>query len=54
VSISNDGWYSSINELEQHLQMDQLRAVENRVPVARQRQLRLLGFVDSNGRVIRW
>ena len=42
VTISNDGWYQSADELEQHLQMDQLRAVENRVPIARSVEFRLL------------
>jgi apolipoprotein N-acyltransferase len=52
VSISNDGWYCSPSELDQHLQMDQLRAVENRVPFARAVNGGDSGFIDSNGRVL--
>jgi apolipoprotein N-acyltransferase len=51
VSISNDGWYESAGELAQHLALDQIRAVENRTPVARSVNGGLSGFVDSNGRV---
>jgi len=51
VSISNDGWYQSRAELEQHLQLDQVRAVENRVPIARSVNGGYCGFVDSCGRV---
>ncbi|HTV48038.1 MAG TPA: apolipoprotein N-acyltransferase [Phycisphaerae bacterium] len=49
VSISNDGWYQSLAELQQHLQLDQVRAVENRVPIARSVNGGDCGFVDSNG-----
>ena len=52
VSISNDGWYHSRDELDQHRQMDQIRAVENRVPIARSVNGGASGFVDSNGRVV--
>jgi apolipoprotein N-acyltransferase len=51
VSISNDGWYQSLAELQQHLQLDQVRAVENRVPIARSVNGGYCGFIDSNGRV---
>ena len=53
ISISNDGWYDSSFELDQHLQMDQLRAVENRVPIARSVNGGDCGFIDSLGRVIK-
>ena len=53
ISISNDGWYDSSFELDQHLQMDQVRAVENRVPIARSVNGGDCGFIDSLGRVIR-
>jgi len=52
ATISNDGWYESLNELDSHLQMDQLRAVENRVPIARSVNTGNSGFVDSNGRIM--
>ena len=52
VSISNDGWYRSDAELQQHLQMDQLRAVEERVSFARAVNGGDSGFIDPDGRVI--
>jgi apolipoprotein N-acyltransferase len=51
VNVSNDGWFQSV-ELDQHLQADQLRAVENRIPIARSVNTGDSGFVDSNGRVM--
>lgn len=52
LTISNDGWYRSAAELDQHLQCDQVRAVENRVPVARAVNGGASGVVDSNGRIL--
>jgi apolipoprotein N-acyltransferase len=53
MSISNDGWYDSAPELQQHLQSDQLRAVENRVPIARCVNGGYCGFINSDGRIIK-
>lgn len=51
VSVSNDGWFHWV-QLDQHLQATQLRAVENRVWIARSVNTGDSGFVDSNGRVV--
>ena len=53
ISISNDGWYDSRPELQQHLQSDQVRAVENRVPIARTVNGGYCGFVNSDGQIIK-
>ena len=53
MSISNDGWYHSRVELQQHLQMDSLRAVEERVPIARSVNGGDSAFVGPDGRVIK-
>ncbi|MGC8624224.1 MAG: apolipoprotein N-acyltransferase [Phycisphaerae bacterium] len=53
MSISNDGWYDSRPELQQHLQSDQLRAVENRVPIARCVNGGYCGFINSDGQIIK-
>lgn len=53
MSISNDGWYHSRTELQQHLQMDSVRAVEERVPIARSVNGGDSGFIGPDGRVIR-
>jgi apolipoprotein N-acyltransferase len=53
MSISNDGWYDSRPELQQHLQSDQLRAVENRVPIARCVNGGYCGFVNSDGQIMK-
>ncbi len=53
ISISNDGWYHSRVELQQHLQMDSVRAVEERVPIARSVNGGDSGFVGPDGRVIK-
>ena len=52
VNISNDGWYKSVNQLDQHLQMSQMRAVENRVPMVRSVNPGNSGFIDSCGRIV--
>lgn len=51
VSISNDGWFLHSNELPQHLAICALRAVENRVGIARAVNTGISGFIDPNGRI---
>lgn len=55
ISISNDGWYDlwhNVAELDQHMQMTQMRAVENRVPIVRSVNAGNSGFIDSSGRIV--
>jgi len=52
ANVSNDGWFYFV-ELDQHLQADQLRAVENRIAIARSVNTGDSGFVDSNGRIMK-
>jgi len=52
LNISNEGWFLS-PELDQHLQAAQLRAVENRVPMARAVNSGNSGFIDSHGRILK-
>jgi apolipoprotein N-acyltransferase len=52
VNVSNDGWFFWV-ELDQHLQACQLRAVENRVPIARSVNTGDSGFIDSCGRIVK-
>ncbi|MGN6370035.1 MAG: apolipoprotein N-acyltransferase [Phycisphaerae bacterium] len=52
LNVSNDGWFYSV-ELNQHLEACQLRAVENRIPIARSVNTGDSGFIDSNGRIIK-
>jgi apolipoprotein N-acyltransferase len=52
VNVSNDGWFYWV-ELDQHLQACQMRAVENRVPIARAVNTGNSGFIDSNGRIVK-
>jgi apolipoprotein N-acyltransferase len=51
LNVSNDGWFHWV-ELDQHLQACQLRAVENRVSIARSVNTGNSGFIDSNGRIL--
>ncbi len=58
MNVSNDGWFSGFRdpwlntfELDQHLQACQLRAVEERVPIARSVNTGNSGFIDSDGRI---
>ena len=52
INVSNDGWFQAV-ELDQHLEACQLRAVENRVPIARSVNTGNSGFIDSNGRIVK-
>lgn len=51
VSISNDAWFLHSNELPQHMAICALRAVENRVGIARAVNTGISGFIDPNGRI---
>jgi apolipoprotein N-acyltransferase len=51
VNISNDGWFGHRSELPQHLAACCLRAVENRVGIARAVNTGISGFIDPNGRI---
>lgn len=51
VNISNDAWFNYGNELPQHLAICALRAVENRVGIARAVNTGISGFIDPNGRI---
>ena len=51
VNVSNDGWFYPA-ELDQRMQASQLRAVENRVPIARSVNTGNSGFIDSCGRIV--
>jgi len=52
LNVSNDGWFAPA-ELDQHLQACQIRAVENRVPIARSVNTGNSGFIDSDGRIVK-
>ena len=52
INISNDGWFRPV-ELDLHLQACQLRAVENRIPIARSVNTGNSGFIDSCGRIVK-
>ena len=52
LNVSNDGWFYFV-ELDQHLEACQLRAVENRIPIARSVNTGDSGFIDSNGRILK-
>ncbi|MBI2524976.1 MAG: apolipoprotein N-acyltransferase [Candidatus Rokubacteria bacterium] len=53
VNISNDAWFGRTSGPWQHLAMLPLRAVENRVAIARAANTGISAFVDPTGRVIR-
>ena len=51
VNITNDGWYGFTPGPYQHARMCVLRAVENRVPIARSANSGISMFVDRVGRI---
>lgn len=51
LSLSNDGWFSHVAELEQHLSASVFRAVENRIAVARSVNTGTSAILHPNGKI---
>jgi len=52
VNITNDAWYKKTSAPFQHLQASVLRAVENRVYMARAANTGISGFISPGGKII--
>ena len=51
VNISNDAWFATSIELDQHFAVARLRAIENRVGVVRAGNNGITGIIDPLGRI---
>jgi apolipoprotein N-acyltransferase len=52
VTITNDAWFDISSAPYQHFSMAVLRAVENRMPVARAANTGISGFIDAKGHIV--
>ena len=53
VNISNDAWYGKSIAAEQHLQISQARAIENKRMMIRSTNTGVTAFIDRDGKVLK-
>lgn len=54
IGVSNDAWFGMSSGPYQHLRWNQIRCLENNIPMVRSTNHGISAVIDSRGRLIKW
>jgi apolipoprotein N-acyltransferase len=54
VGVSNDAWFGTSSGPYQHLRWNQMRCLENNIPMVRSTNHGISAVIDSRGRLVKW
>lgn len=54
IGVSNDAWFGTSSGPYQHLRWNQIRCLENNIPMMRSTNHGISAVIDSRGRLVKW